>query len=151
MHRPLFLRIVNDVVAHDPYFVQRRDAAHKLGLSSLQKVVVAFRMLSYGVAADAIDEYVRIGESTSIETLKRFVRAVVNIYDEQYLRAPTPTDTARLLELGEQRGFPGMLGSIDCMHWGWKNCPSGWQGQYTGHVHEPTIVLEAVASQDLWI
>jgi hypothetical protein len=37
------------------------------------------------------------------------------------------------------------------MHWKWKNCPVAWQGQFTGHVHEPTIILEAVASHDLWI
>jgi len=27
----------------------------------------------------------------------------------------------------------------------------GWKGQYTGHSREPTIILEAVASYDLWI
>ncbi|GJX43412.1 ALP1-like protein [Tanacetum coccineum] len=49
-------------------------------------------------------------------------------------------------------GFPGMLGSIDCMHWEWKNCPVSWQGQYgRGDKKYPTIMLEAVASQDLWI
>ena len=58
---------------------------------------------------------------------------------------------SRLLQTGEQRGFPGMLGSIDCMHWKWKNCSTAWQGMYTGHCHEPTIILEVVASQDLWI
>ncbi|CAN1298897.1 hypothetical protein LINPERPRIM_LOCUS23989 [Linum perenne] len=45
-----------------------------------------------------------------------------------------------------------MLGSIDCMHWPWKNCPVAWKGQFTrGDQGVPTIMLEAVASQDLWI
>ncbi|GKB32952.1 ALP1-like protein [Tanacetum coccineum] len=45
-----------------------------------------------------------------------------------------------------------MLGSIDCMHWEWKNCPVSWQGQYgRGDKKYPTIMLEVVASQDLWI
>nr|XP_043639789.1 uncharacterized protein LOC122610899 [Erigeron canadensis] len=38
------------------------------------------------------------------------------------------------------------------MHWGWRNCPVAWQGQYTrGDKGHPTIMLEAVASYDLWI
>ncbi|XP_052620676.1 uncharacterized protein LOC111919209 isoform X2 [Lactuca sativa] len=54
--------------------------------------------------------------------------------------------------VNEKHGFPGMLGSIDCMHWPWKNCPVAWQGQYTrGDQGCPTSMLEAVASQDLWI
>ena len=44
-----------------------------------------------------------------------------------------------------------MLGSLDCMHWTWKNCPKAWHGQYCGKGGDATIVFEAVASEDLWI
>jgi hypothetical protein len=67
------------------------------------------------------------------------------------LRSPNPEDIARLLAIGESRGFPGMLGSIDCMHWKWKNCRNAWRGMYSGHIREPTIILEVVAYHDLWI
>ena len=151
MNRTLFLRILFMVENYDPYFVQKKNAVGIMGLSSLQKMTAAIRMLAYGVAADAVDDYVRIGESTAIESLKRFVRAVVAIFSNEYLRSPNNDDIARLLAMGTNRGFPGMLGSIDCMHWKRKNCPTAWKGMYSGHVHEPTIILEAVASYDLWI
>ena len=54
----------------------KRDVARRLGLSSLQKMTFAIRMLAYGVTCDLMDEYVRIGESTAIESLKKFVKAV---------------------------------------------------------------------------
>ena len=151
MNRTLFLCILFMVENYDPYFVQTKNAVGIMGLSSLQKMTAAIRMLAYGVSADAVDDYVRIGESTAIESLKIFVRAVVAIFSNEYLRSPNNDDIARLLAMGTNRGFPGMLGSIDCMHWKWKNCPTAWKGMYSGHVHEPTIILEAVASYDLWI
>ena len=117
MKRHVFMRIMNAVEGHDGYFVQKRNAAGTLGLSCLQKVVAAFRLLAYGVAADALDEYIRIGESTALEALRKFTIAVVEIFGQQYMRLPNEEDTARLLAIGANRGFPGMLGSIDCMHW----------------------------------
>ena len=44
-----------------------------------------------------------------------------------------------------------MLGSIDCMHWKWKNCPARWKGMYQGKSRIATVILEVVASRDLWI
>ncbi|XP_039120525.1 uncharacterized protein LOC120256933 [Dioscorea cayenensis subsp. rotundata] len=111
MSRSLFLRIVGAVKNHDSYFQQRCDGLGRGGLSTLQKITAAFRMLAYGLPADATDEYIKIGESTAIESFKRFCRAIVEIFTEQYLRSPNANDIARLLYIGEQRGFPGMLGT----------------------------------------
>ncbi|KAK2652143.1 hypothetical protein Ddye_011999 [Dipteronia dyeriana] len=63
----LFLRIVEKMDARDKYFVQRIDSMGMLGLSALQKITTLFRMLAYGCPTDAIDEYIEIGESTTIE------------------------------------------------------------------------------------
>ena len=116
MHRPLFLRIASAIEAHDSYFSLRRNSAGVPGLHPYQKLTSVFRILAYGIAADLIDEYCRLAKSTALENLRRFVHAVIEVFGGQYLRSPNAEDTARLLAIGEQRGFPGMLGSIDCMH-----------------------------------
>jgi hypothetical protein len=151
MRRSLFLRIARAVEEHDNYFVQRRNDAGALNFSCLQKVTAAYSHLAYVIPTDYVDEYVRIGESTAIECLRRYVKVVCEVFGEQYLRPLNEDDTARLLNIAERRRFLGMLGSIDCIHWKWKDYPTTWQGMYCGHVKEPTVILETVASHDLWI
>jgi len=114
--RRLFLRIANAVEAHNSYFKQRTDVLVVLGLSCLQKVTAAHRILAYGIPTDLTDEYLRIGETIAIESLRVFVKAIVEVFGDWYLRAPNEADICRLLSIEEQYGFPGMLGSIDCMH-----------------------------------
>src|SRR5690348_6277516 len=58
--------------------------------------------------------------------------AVIALYEAYYPRAPTGEDVARLVEENTKRGFPGMVGSLDCTHVDWDNCPVAWQAQYTG-------------------
>lgn len=108
-------------------------------------------MIAYGTPVDMSDEYLGMDEDTVIKCTKAFADTVVRVYGDQYLRTPNAKDMATLLAMNEARGWPGMLGSVDCMHWRWKNCPAAWQGQFTWHCHDPTILLEAVASEDLWI
>jgi hypothetical protein len=96
------------------------------------------------------NEYTRVAESIARECLEIFCNDVVRIYGNDYLRKPTVDDANRIMKMNEGRGFPGVLGSLDCMHWSWKNCPKVWQGHHSGKEATPTVVLEAVASYDLW-
>uniref|UniRef100_A0A0D3DI46 DDE Tnp4 domain-containing protein n=1 Tax=Brassica oleracea var. oleracea TaxID=109376 RepID=A0A0D3DI46_BRAOL len=151
MNKGLFMRIVNRLSNEVEFFQQNRDALGMRSLSPLQKSTAVIRVLAYGNTADGVDEYLRLGASTTLSCLKNFVDGIISLFGEEYLRRPTPADLQRLLDIVEYRGFLGMIGSIDCMHWEWKNYPTAWKGQYSRGSGKPTIVLEAVASYDLWI
>uniref|UniRef100_A0A0D3BRI1 Nuclease HARBI1 n=1 Tax=Brassica oleracea var. oleracea TaxID=109376 RepID=A0A0D3BRI1_BRAOL len=151
MNKSLFLRIVHRLSTEIPYFKPREDCTGWSSLTPLQKCTVAIRQLAYGGAADSLDEYVRLAETTARKCLHNFTAGIISLFGDEYLRRPTQEDLQRLLYIGEQRGFPEMIGSIDCMHWKWKNCPTAWKGMYSRGTEKPTIVLEAVASSDLWI
>jgi len=86
--RHLFCRIQSAVETHDIYFVQRRNGSKRLNFSSIQKITAALRMLAYVVTADFIGEYLKIGEPTVLESFKKFVKAVISIFSEEYLRSP---------------------------------------------------------------
>jgi hypothetical protein len=151
MTKRLFLHILEKIKIYDEYFEHKINAAGVVGCSPLQKMTAALRMLAYGGPADGLDEYLRMGESTIIESLKRFTESVVAVFGPSYLRAPNNLEVAQLLAKAEERGFPGMLGSIDCMHWRWEKCPHSLARDVHSHYQKPTLILEVVASHDLRI
>nr|KAJ0222947.1 hypothetical protein LSAT_V11C200054370 [Lactuca sativa] len=87
------------------------------------------------------------------EDLELFLAMKESVRARQYLHKPTQRDIEILYSAHEERnGFPGMFDSLDCTHVAWGKCPNAWCGQFTrGDLDEPTIILEAIASQDLWI
>jgi hypothetical protein len=84
-------------------------------------------MLAYGALGDTMDEYCRLGDSIAQEALRRFVHAVQGSFELQYLWQPTRGDLERQVAMNLGRGFPGMFGSLDCMHWDWEKCLTAWQ------------------------
>ena len=77
----------------------------RLGLSTLQKTTAAIWMLAYALPANAINEYIKIGESTAVENFKRFCYNIVEVFAEWFLRAPTSHDVARLLDIKKVKVF----------------------------------------------
>lgn len=147
----LFRNILEEIQHHNLFFVQRRDATGRLGASAVQKMTAALRVLAYGASADSIDEYVRLGESTIIECVKQFCCSIVELYSERYLNCPSEEEMKAITQFNSSRGFPGLLGSLDCMHWVWKNAPKAFQGQFKGYKkNASTMVLEAIVSHDLY-
>ncbi|XP_071700097.1 uncharacterized protein [Rutidosis leptorrhynchoides] len=140
MRIELFLRISqgisnfdsHDTPEHFRFFRERFDAIGRPTFTILQKMTSALRQLAYGTTADMFDEYLKMSEQTSILCLDNFCKCIITLYKERYMRSPNTYDVQRLYSKHEEKhGFKGMLGSIDCMHWEWKNCPVALKGQYT--------------------
>nr|GEW49618.1 hypothetical protein [Tanacetum cinerariifolium] len=134
MSRKLFLRIVNDILSytanplpqHFYFFTSRLDCTGRMSISALMKCTAAIRQFAYGSTANALDEYLQMSEHTARDALFFFNMCFMELYMPKYLRKPTSEDV--------------------------KNCPMSWQCQYgRGDKKYPTIMLEAVASQDFWI
>ncbi|XP_021822866.1 uncharacterized protein LOC110764250 [Prunus avium] len=142
---------MHDICNYNEYFVQKCDAVGVLGLLPEQKLIAIIRMLTYSSSANQVDEITWMGKSSTLESLVRFCDTVGTLYTRDYLHRPMPRDLQQLLQKAEARGFPGIIGSIDCMHWQWKNCPTTWQGDCGNRKGQKNIILEAVAGFDTWV
>ncbi|GJZ33963.1 putative nuclease HARBI1 [Tanacetum coccineum] len=144
---------VDPLPKHFHFFTHRPDATGQMSLSVIMKCTSAIRQLAYGNTPDAFDEYLQMGEHTTCYCLDNFNKCIIDLHMSKYLRKPTMAGVEKIYDAHENiHGFPGMLGSIDCMHWEWKNYSKSWQGKYgRGDKKYPTVMLEVVASQDLWI
>ncbi|GJR77360.1 Toll/interleukin-1 receptor domain-containing protein [Tanacetum coccineum] len=161
MSSTLFNKIVNNILSYDvepipeyfTYFKPRYDATGHLSIGHILKCTSVIRQLAYDTAPDAFDEYLQIAERTSRECLDNFTKCIHVLYVEKLLRKPTTADIKKTYQLHEQKHrLPGMLGSIDCMHWDWRNCPKALHGQFKRRDHKyPTVMLEAVTDQRFWI
>lgn len=126
MGKSLCLAVLEAVGKHDVYFTWRKDYTGKYGVRAALKITAALWVLAYGSSADSVDEFLWLGEPTVHELLDKFTSAVIAIYGPHHLRLPTQEAMAKIIEINALRGFPGILGSIDCMKWQCRNCPSSW-------------------------
>lgn len=146
----LFLRIYMEIKDRT-WWAQRTNATGRPQAHPLQKLLAAFRVLAYGGTPDRVDEYVRLAKSTIHEAVRRLVAFILHKYQAEYVRAPTTKDLKRILAHNAERGLPGCMGSLDCSHLAWTNCPSAHAGMYKGRHNHPVIVLHTICNEDLWV
>ena len=153
MPRPIFDSIWREVHGRDP-FIQKRDMFGKLGIHPLCRFTACLRYLAYGDAYDREDENLYISETSLLYSVKALCKILKDLYGGRYLnRCPTQSEREMILQASSAKGFPGLLGSWDCKHFNWKNCPMRWAGQHKGHAEggKKTLILEAVADHRRYI
>ena len=150
--RSRFQRLMEDVAATGkPFYLKTRDLFNRKGSSIEAKLLLPLKTLAYGVPPHTFRDYFQQSTTLARKCVQVFVDTVFEIYKEEYLRCPTRADLRNILNLHKEvHGVYGMVGSLDCMHSPWKNCPMAWQGSYLGAKGHPTIVLEAACDHNLW-
>jgi hypothetical protein len=136
----------------NPHFQSfRKDKFGRVGASMEAKVLLPLRVLAYGDAAHNYTDYFQVSPSFARVCCVQFNAMIPKLFGDEYLRLPTADDLRSVNALHKEvHKVDGMLGSLDCMHTYWKNCPVAWQGAYLGRQSGPTIVLEAIADYNLF-
>ena len=94
-----------------------------------------------------------MGELTGWLTVEMFCSCVAHnpVLHAHYLCTYMEENAKHVSLLHEDvQGIPGMLGSLDCMHVHWKNCPITYQAAYQGKKRFSTLVLEVITDHNLW-
>jgi Plant transposon protein len=146
-------RLLQIAAISDPFFTDRTDALGRRGICPKVKLLMSLKLLAYGCSPSAFLAYFQMGETTARQCLTRFALIMSSHPDilEVYLRPLSRSDAKQVTSLHRDvHGVEGMVGCLDCMHVGWKNCPKAWQGQTAGKEKKPTIVLEAMCDHNLF-
>ncbi|GKE78811.1 hypothetical protein Tco_1544931 [Tanacetum coccineum] len=71
------------------------------------KCTSAIRQMAYGAIPDALDEYLRMGETIARDSLRLFCKAIMELYGDEFLRKPAYIDMKKLYAHHEEKhGFP---------------------------------------------
>ncbi|XP_022040455.1 uncharacterized protein LOC110943003 [Helianthus annuus] len=81
MSKRLFLRTAGDLENKFDYFKQKPDARGMLGFTAIQKCTSALRVLAYINTTDVNNEYLKIAEKTTRDTLEGRHSLSIGLFD----------------------------------------------------------------------
>jgi Plant transposon protein len=152
--KAVYATIKASALRHPFFNCRPYEASGRECISLDAKLLIALKHLAYGASHNAFRDYFQMGTSTSFLCFKYLLEVLSTDQhlQQRYFRRMTKEDTHRVLALHKEvHGVPGMLGSVDCLHVYWKNCPYAWQGSFMGKEDGPTVIVEAASDHNLWI
>ena len=141
-------------IMNEPGLVFYQDSRGRQGRTSscLEGMLLyPLKTLAFGVPYSAFVDYFQISIQFGMKLCCEFDNAVKTIYMREFLRVPDDVDLRNIEKLHlNVHGVHGMLGSLDCSHTKWKNCPKAWAGSYQGKENSPSVVLEGISDYHMF-
>jgi Plant transposon protein len=139
---PLFECLVQ-MTRVNAWFSERKDAAGRSAAPLELKILGVLRVLGRGYCFDGIEELCFI----SREVIRTFFHAWCERFSKKYFPIycnppTTQEEIQRTLAVYNRLGFPGCIGSTDCVHIIWERCPVGERFLHKGKEGFPTLSYE---------
>lgn len=110
-------------------------------------ILGALRVLGHYTPFDGIEELNDISLDKNNKFFKEFVQWFAKTKYKEAVKFPeTAEEINHVLCQYEKVGFPGCLGSIDCVHVPWDCCPAGHRTDCTGKEGYPTLAFQVVST-----
>jgi hypothetical protein len=120
-----------------------RDARTFIPLDIMLMAVL--RIAGRGWCFDDVEESSGIGLSTMAAYYHNFVRQYVDdFYSDWVFLAETPEQIEEVTNAYEVQGFPGCVGSVDCVHMQWGRCEFSQRHAHIGKEGFPTRAYEVI-------
>ena len=139
---PLYERLV-EMTRANGWFSEKNDAAGQKCAPLELKILGVLRVLGRGYCFDGIEELSYI----SAEVNRVFFHSWCNYFSHKYFSIycnppETPEEISKTLAVYERLGFPGCIGSTDCVHIKWERCSAGDRILHKGKEGFPTLSYE---------
>ena len=101
-------------------------------------------MLASGVTFKDVAAMSGMSISTAETSFHHFCEKFSEGLWETWVTLPVGDDLKKVEEIYRKCGLPGAVGSLDCTHFKWDNCPWSEHRVHTGKEGYPSVVVEAM-------
>ena len=123
-------------------FSRKTDALSKQGIHPEIKLLACLNVLTSGTSLAQVADRFKFGRQTLNYYFDEFLKQVPKALAE-YAKFPSSAEAKKIERKHRERHkLPGILGSLDCLHWQWDQCRMAEAYAYSGKSGKPSLVLD---------
>jgi Plant transposon protein len=127
------------------------DAFHKPICDLELKLLGALYVLANGATHFSVSELSYMSEEVHRCFFLTWTSHMASVKDEFIHFPRDDAEYNFVVEEYAKLGFPGCVGSVDCVHIGWEKCPFQWKNLFKGKEKYPSVAYEVVCTSRKFI
>lgn len=109
----MYEKLINDILEHDNFFKFIPDPIGKLGASINLRLFIAVTMIREGITAFSMVKEAHQSAPHNRKCMKRFCKAIVNLYENEWLRHSSEARILEIESMYRKLGFRRFIDVVD--------------------------------------